>query len=415
MRAFLLALATFAGAVPLCSAAAETTPLTLDAAVRQALVNQPLLEAQSARSRAARNRALAAGALPDPQFVAGFENLSVDRPNPYSADADGMTMTVIGLMQEFPNAAKRRERVLREQRLAEGEDAVGARLHRDIARDTALAWLDVWQAEQALTLTQSLAAEARRSADASTIDLRSGRVAQDAVLAASIAQGLIADRERRLQQDADTARARLARWTGGDDVRIAGVPPAPPPLPPLEALDATLARHPDVRSAHAMAAVAETDLALARSAYRPDWRVQAMYGYRRPDDDMVSVQIGVDLPLFTANRQDRGYAAALAERDAATATRTDRLRELRALAVALLREADALDRRIADYDSVLLPAGRARVEAAMAAYRSGSGSLATVLDARTQALELQLTHLELRTDRQRRSIELDALLAGEAS
>src|SRR3546814_15076450 len=58
------------------------------------------------------------------------------------------------------------------------------------------------------------------------------------------------------------------------------------------------------------------------------WSVAASYGQRSDGrDDMFMLEVGIELPLFTANRQDRGIAARRAEYEAALATREDARRE----------------------------------------------------------------------------------------
>jgi outer membrane protein, heavy metal efflux system len=125
----------------------------------------------------------------------------------------------------------------------------------------------------------------------------------------------------------------------------------------------------------------------------------------------VSLQFGIDLPLFTARRQDPALSAALAEADAALADRDALQRELTAELVAAHRAEAALQSRLDDYERVLLPAAQARTEAALADYASGNGGLDAVLDARTQALELQLMHLELLAERLRVYAQLRYLIA----
>lgn len=399
------------------TAVAAAEPLALDEVLQLALRAQPLLDAQSARAQAAHARATSAGALPDPQLVGGFDNVSLERPDPYADDVDGMTMTTLGLMQEFPNAAKRRERSRRERSMAAAADAALEAARLAVARDATLAWLDVWQAQQALQLVDALAAETRRQREAAGIAYRSAGSGQSAVHAATVAQGLIEDRQRALAQSLAAARARLARWIGAAaERRPQAQPTAPAQLPPLDAALAAVDDHPELRMNRRSADAAEADVALARAAYRPDWRVQAMYGYRKPYDDMVSLQLGIDLPLFTAQRQDRELEAARAEHAAAAAEIEMRRRELRAAIESAWREASALRARLDDYAGTLLPAADARIDAALAAYRSGRGTLDEVLAARMAALDLRLMQLDLETELQRRHAELRYWLpAGSAS
>lgn len=410
MRAFLLAPVALAWALfPGITSASD--PLGLDETIRLALSRQPLLEAQAARVHAAQERAVSAGELPDPQLVAGFDNVSVEMLDPYAADVEPMTMTTLGVMQEFPNAKKRRERARRGRLMADGADAELAMLERSVAREATLAWLEVWQPQQALTLVAELAEETRRQRSAAEIAYRSSRGNQSAVHASIVAQALIEDRQRQLQQSLAAAHARLARWIGDAAVRTpADTLPATAPLPPLSDMLAGIDQHPELRMSRRGADAAGAGVELARAAYRPDWRVQAMYGYRRPYDDMVSLQLGFDLPLFTGQRQDRELEAARAEQQAAEATVENRRRELVAAVESAYRESAALEARLDEYARTLLPATEARSAAALAAYRSGSGSLDEVLAARSAALDAQLMHLDLQAELQRQRVQLRYLM-----
>ena len=71
----LAVLAVAVGAPLGATNAAETAPLTLADAERLALTRQPVLEAQGASVRAARERAVAMRQLPDPMLLAGVQNL----------------------------------------------------------------------------------------------------------------------------------------------------------------------------------------------------------------------------------------------------------------------------------------------------------------------------------------------------
>src|SRR3546814_12790336 len=70
--------------------------------------------------------------------------------------------------------------------------------------------------------------------------------------------------------------------------------------------------------------VAQAAREQARAAKHPDWSVTASYGRRAPGlSDMVMLEVGVSLPLFTRNRQDRGISARQAQWDAVQADHED--------------------------------------------------------------------------------------------
>src|SRR3546814_5913088 len=86
---------------------------------------------------------------------------------------------------------------------------------------------------------------------------------------------------------------------------------------------------------------------LAQAEKRPDWSVAASYGQRSDGrDDMFMLEVGIELPLFTANRQDRGIAARRAEYEAALATREDARREQAARIRTDIAQWEALKRQV---------------------------------------------------------------------
>jgi len=217
---------------------------------------------------------------------------------------------------------------------------------------------------------------------------------------------------RRLEQDAAEAREKLARWIAQPVMaRVAAETPALPEPPPLEALLAALERHPELAEAGFEVAAAENSVALAQQGYWPDWRVEAMYGWRPDFDEMVSVQLGIDLPVFRGKRQDREAGAAREQRAASEATREDMKRQLRAMAAGLWRGWSEARSRLVRYDEVIVPRSAARAEAALAAYRTGKAELAGVLSARRSALDASLMRLDLQMDVLKRLTELRYLNA----
>jgi outer membrane protein TolC len=123
--------------------------------------------------------------------------------------------------------------------------------------------------------------------------------------------------------------------------------------------------------------------------------MEVRYDHRLEFPDLVTLMVGVDLPLFAGNRQDRVSAAALERLSAATAQRDDRLREATATVTAAYRDWQAGTQRLRYYDDALLPPGARRVDAALAAYRSGRGALAELLEARRSLLETELMRADL--------------------
>jgi len=405
MKALVLATASVAvfhtalGAAPL---------LSLDEAQRLAETGQPLLQTRQATADAAREAAIAARQLPDPKLRLGIQNLPVEGPEAYTIGQDSMTMRMVGVMQEFPRQAKRELRsevVLLEGERSERELAF-ARLQ--VRRDAALAWLDVWSALQAAKFVQGQRAETARQIEALLIALRNNRSSAADVSTAKVELELLGDREQMLRGEERAARAMLARWIGphGEDPLPETLPASP--IPEVDALLANLDAHPHLVADEVQVKIANTQAQLARLSTRPDWNLELSYQKRGSAfSDMVSLQLGIDLPIFQTNRQDRTVAAKLAEADAARATREDNLREMRADVQRLHAAWDVADKRTAIFRERVLPEAGRRLEHALAAYRAGRGTLFEALAARRALLDAQLEHLMRQVETARAAVALD--------
>ncbi|MEC9357477.1 MAG: TolC family protein [Sinimarinibacterium flocculans] len=394
---------------------AADVALKLPEAANLAVSAQPLLQGLEAQTRAARETAVAARQLPDPQLFTGIADLPVNTDDAYSLTRDGDTQIVVGLMQEFPRAQKRRLRGELSEREAARLDAEHDLARRAIRRDASLAWLELWRYDQLLSLARASLREAEAQTQAVEIALKTGTTATQAEFLAARQE---ADRRRdevaAAEQSVAHARNALSRWIG--EAAWRPVSPQLPETPTLPSLAATLDRvraHPQLAGASAQVAAAQTGAALAQAAFKPDWRVELGYGYRPAFSEMLMLQVGVDLPVFTRNRQDRGLAAALAQRDAAEFAVEDASRQLVAEARLNHHDYERLTIRLQDYEQTLLPQSRNRITAALAGWRSGRNALREVLDARRAALEIQMARFDLQHDLARHFVQLTYLGAFE--
>lgn len=389
--------------------------LSLPTARRIALDRQPMLEAEAHQVEAAHEAAIAARQLPDPVLKGGVSDLTATGDDIGTLTRQNDTQFTVGIAQAFPRAAKRR---LRGERADAESDLAERRLITDrlrLEREVGMAWLDVWKANEALKLARSSEREARLQVDTMQIAYASGQKPQAEVRAARVALELLRDELAKLEQDDWHARSQLSRWLG--DAAYRPLPDGPPPLPeppPLGALLESLRSHPHLDIAAAEIEVAAADVRLAKQAYQPDFSVEVGYGHRPAFSDYVNLQVSVDLPVFTANRQDRGLAAKQSELLSAEALREDSYREHAAEARLNHGDWTRLGARLARFDDMILPEADARIEAARLAWGAGSGGLSDVLAARRDALDTRLRRLDLETDRSRHALQLRYLAAGSS-
>ena len=390
----------------LCAASAcahADEELSLDAAVRRALEIAPQVSAQAANLEAMQALTVSAGRLPDPELIVGIDNLPVTGSDAYSTTRDFMTMRKVGVMQEFPAAAKRKlqhQRAEAEANIADAE-LIEARL--SIAQQVAQAWVRRAAAEAALNDLQSLQPEVDLQASAARAALAAGRSSTAEALAAETAVAQLRNRLLRLQGETRQATAELARWLG-DDANLA-VAPMPSfdelPTPPAALLQA-VHQHGSLLPFESQIQAARVDVDLAKAQRRPDWSAELAFAKRGPDfSDMVSLEFRVGLPLFTKNRQNPAISAKHAELRKLEAERDAELRMHTAEVQQMLTDWQQLGEQLHQYERELLPLSRERSRAAFESYRSGRGDLRLALDAYTQEIEFVVEHAQLMNERGR--------------
>jgi outer membrane protein TolC len=135
------------------------------------------------------------------------------------------------------------------------------------------------------------------------------------------------------------------------------------------------------------------------------------FGQREPNfSNMVTVMLGIDLPLWKAQRQDRDVAARARQLDQARANREDARRMHEAEVRGLVADWSYAGERVRRFDRTTLPLARERSDLALAAYRGGRGDLAAVLESRRAETDLRLARLAAELERARAWARLNFLL-----
>lgn len=392
------------------------TPLTMEEAARLAAVDQPLLTGRQAKIQAEEQQAISAAQLPDPQLSGGLKELPVDTPEAFSTRRDNFTEFTIGLSQEFPRAEKRRLQGARKQLDADADRAALDNERRMVRRDASLAWLDLYETEQGLKLSQRLADEAMLQVQSLEKDYSNGKASQAEWFAAKSDAGLAADKAHDWLHHELRMREGLARWIGDDARRaIAESLTLPGTFTPLPGLIAGADHHPVIGNIDKQIEASATEVALAKQSYKPDYSVELYYAYRRDFADFIGIQFKVGLPYFTKNRQDRGVAAALEQSHASEDRKRDLLRELHTQISQDYVDRRHFQERVADFDASIIPDAQRRVDAARTAYRSGRGNFDAVLLARRSLLDVQLQRLALAVESARAQVRLDYWSASQTS
>ena len=393
-RALIRTLCVAVLATPFVALAASQA-LTLPEAVRLASERAPMLDARRAGVSAAQEEAARAGALPDPMLTVGIDNLPVTGSDAFDARVDDMTMKKIGLRQEIPSRAKRSARQSFAARQIDEAQAQSQAEVLAVRRAAAEAWIAVWAAQRQLVALQKLREQAALAVKVSKARVAGGGEPVSDALAAEAALLELDSRIEAARAKKLAAQAGLARWLGDAAVEVADQAPNFDSLPVSEAqLLAAVGRVGPLLWATAQVETAAAAIDVARADKRPDWSVGASYGQRvGARSDMIMFEVGIGLPLFSRNRQDRGVAAREADYQTALATREDLRRQEAARIRADLARWEGLKRQVALHEDSLLPLAQDRSTTTLAAYRAG-GDLQPWLNARRDELDVQLAHAE---------------------
>ena len=396
-------------AMPATSAAQA---LTLAGARRLAARDAPQIDAQSAALRAAREASVGAAELPDPKLIAAVENLPVEGGDKFSLTRDFMTMRKIGFAQDFPRGEKLRLRGERADAEVRREAALLVVAELNLERDVALAWIDVWFAEQGLAALQELQREAQLQVAAAEAALAGGKGQAADPFSARISAAQFDDRVDEANRSIARARAQLARWIPGAAQRpLAGAPAFDRLAHRHEELLADLEGHPHLAMYGPMQAMAETDVRLAQAAKNPDWSLEVAYAQRGPAyTNMVTIGVRIDLPIFEAKRQNPAIASRLAAAEQVRAQAEDAKRMHAVEIRMLMADWQSALERARRFASIQIPLARQRSETTLAAYRGGKGDLTSVLEARKAEVEARLAHLQVQAEMARAWAGLSFLL-----
>ena len=380
-------------AAALLATSARAAPLSFDSALKAAEASAPSIRAKALEVEASRSAARAAGALPDPKLSFGLDNFPISGPPAGRFDADDMTMARVGILQEVPNAARRRAEAaagVAEIRVAQASASIEA---RNVRVATALAWIDLAYAERRLASLDQIVGGLKGIWEAQPASIASGSTRPAAGLEPTRLRALFEDMRSELVAAVAKARAELGRWTGDPAPSASGDPPHFSIEP--SSLRAALDRNPTLLAYRSATERAEAQADAARAAKRPDWAFELSYGRRDPMfGDMVSAGVTVSLPLFARTRQEPIISARLAD---VTRVRVEREDARRTLAAAL--ETDLAD-HVMHHDQwtrsakVLVPTAEQRAHLELESYAAGRADLGDVTDALTGLAETKLQALE---------------------
>ena len=378
---------------------AFATPVTLPQALVAAQGYSAELSASRHQINALENRADSAMQLPDPKLKFGIENLPVGGSNDQRFTREGMTMERIGIMQDYVSSSKRERKADTLRAESRQAAANGQSIRAQLQRDAAQAWMELAIGNETVKQLKALVDESQRQIGVQRGGVSSGSALPASVLDARLTLISMQDKLTEAERDVQLARTRLSQLTGIDQPEILGAIPPVSELPAEATQADSISQHPEVLQARREAEVAQAKSSESAIAALPDIGVEVYYGRRADNyDDLAGVMVTVDLPLFTASRQDKDHAA-----DQSMAMESnDRLAQLirthQAQLTTLLAQYQAASTLWQRQKNDVVPLQQQRVSVIQAQYRAGKSSLNDVLEARRSLLDSQIAQRNAELD-----------------
>lgn len=385
-----------------------TNGLTLDAAIRLALENNPELRASGARVDAAAGRAYQGKQWSNPELELSAEDWPVGGGQGF-ADAK----QTIGIAQALPFPGKKsldRQIGVAGVKLSETELALR---RTELVRDVKAGFFRVLASERLVEVSKQLVVVAESSAEAARKRVDAGAAAYQEQLRAEVQLEQARTELSGFERESATARHGFATLLGRLDLRGATLIGALAERPDTRLLgdpaEEQLAQHPSVSGARANLDRAQLEHRRARLEPYPDVKVGVAGGRIGATDEPI-IQLGFSLPLPILDRGKGKRQEARANVNIAEA-------ELHAAQQQLHRErANALKRyrtaaeQVANYRERMLPKATEALRLVQTGFEQGKFGFIDLVDTQRMTAEARLAYQQKLLEMNLAQAELEALL-----
>jgi outer membrane protein TolC len=447
-----IVLSALFGYNPIVYAADDGKVWSFTNTVKTAQKNDPWLTGNKHQQHALESMSYAANSMPDPKMSVGFANLPTDG---FDFSQEGMTQVKVGITQMFPRGDTLA--IKNQQLRIESEAYPFQRADRKakVAVTVGNLWLDAYRVQQSIALIENNRSLFEQLADVAQASYSSaiGKTRQQDIVRAQLELTRLDDRLDILSQQQNAYLGMLSQWLSNafltqnsinanqnaeqdtintisqlHSIRLTKE------LPDIDLLNAQLilgkswlsveklanyfAQHPAVYAIDKKISATKTGINLAEQQYKPEWGVNASYGYRDDDPmgnsraDLFSVGVTFDLPIFTESRQDMAVKSAVSKTEAVKTEKVLLLRQLLGAFSSGKGRLLRLHERKALYQNKLLPQINDQAEASLTAYTNDDGDFSEVVRSRIAVLNAEIEQLKIAVEEQKIILEINYLFAG---
>jgi outer membrane protein TolC len=409
-----------------------TVALTLEQTLRLANESDDERDRLQQLGLAWQQEAKVVGYWPKPKLSLAAMNLPTDSLDLHQ---EPMTQLHLSYIQPLPKGNRRAlSEDIRRLQAKTTEYQLDLRA-RERARQVALLWLAVQQPAHAQALVKdqlqilesmrdNLLARYQYSSLSSAMNSGTagmGQTAQQDLILVELKQESLRDQLLMLEQQAMAARETLNVWlpTRAHQTPLTELPAemhlhtlAYSQRGEISTFDTALKAHPAWRLAEHQNRIANRRIDLAREEDRPQWALQASYGYRADDRlgndraDFVSLGVSMEVPWLNSGQANARQASARARAQAELIDQNLLMRRLKSQTASWNQRLQWQQARIERFDTYQVPKLNHSIQAARANYQHNRGHFNRLLDAHMALLAGNLERLTLRVDRLRAEVQL---------
>ena len=350
-------------------------------------------------------------------FEFGVINAPLD---PLSLSREDMTMKMLGLSQKLPFPGKRDLRRAVATADADSLDLAVQEVTNKLVRDLRVAYEELAFNEE----SQRIVARTRTALEQLVAIARArynvGQAAQNDVLDAQTELERLNVELLELTRENTVLQSEMQRLLGRTGpmapVHVAALQLAAGPALDIDPGNLAIENRPQLLALEALVERSARSLDLARREYYPDFDVKFAYGLREaapdgvPRDDMVSLTVSLNLPIWRKSRLEPQVAEARAMRAQAQSMLTAQQLETRAAVEQQLAVVAQTRQTAALFQNSLLPQVRASVTSALAAYRVGSVDFLTLRQAQLREFDVATELAETIANHNKAVAEIDLLV-----
>jgi cobalt-zinc-cadmium efflux system outer membrane protein len=359
----------------------------LSSFIREALRNNPKLEAAVQHTLSAEKTISQAGALPDPQLAFGLSNLPI---NSFSFDQDPMTGKVIGIMQMFPFPGKLSLAVDMAKFEAAAIKHQQEEVRNQVIHRVKQAYYDLYAVDRASETSKKNRALMEQFVHVAETKYATGSGLQQDVLRAQVEISKLEDDLIMWEQKRVSVVARLNALLNRPvdtpvDMTLPELmlPDSPVTIFPVERIEQ---KRPLLKALNERIQKGETAIKLAERDIWPNFTVGA--SYRQRDDladgrqmrDFFSATVSLNIPLYFKRKQKAKVAEKelnfIATKSEYENVKINVLSEIESI----LAELERNRKRVELYKGGILLQAQQSLESARAGYRVGKVDFLTLIN-----------------------------------